>query len=299
MARVDPRGKRPNNFELTIEAHYMRSQTRMLALMETQMMARGQDARGNSEDPINEEAEFDESNVSVAKLHGFALPLKCVGPDAMYLMKVLKDNCAKHNQMGRPELIAATRHPDPLKCCLDATATVFILRFAKQGFLGDGTKDGLPNFFDYNVDWQAEHCMLTTKTGKGRLKYKGNKTIGPGHLELFQDMKDAAGLWGALGDCATKLRSFGAMNAIMFNAEYLETERAGRWNSRFGATPGTSHVMNKHYLRMPSIQVAMAGVDLDATQRNNYCIPHQRAGESSTPDVAAAADADAAAAVAA
>ena len=112
MARVDPRGKRPNHFEQSIEAHYMRSQTRMLALMETQMMARGQDARGNSEDPINEEAEFDESNVSVAKLHGFALPLKCVGPDAMYLMKVLKDNCAKHNQMGRPELIAATRQAE-------------------------------------------------------------------------------------------------------------------------------------------------------------------------------------------
>ena len=198
MAFCNVSGMETPDSEKTIEAHYMRSQGRMVALMQYCMLARGQDARGNSEDKEPEDGDeavdFDESNVTVAKLHGYALPVTVCGPDPMYMMKVLKDNCAKHNVQGRPELIAAVRHPDPLKCPLNATATALILRFGRFGMLGSSTTHGLPDFFDYTVDWQKEHCMLTTRTGKGRMPYKGNRTVGPGHSELFMTMKEYAGL---------------------------------------------------------------------------------------------------------
>ena len=279
-------GKAAPDSEKTVEAHYMRCQGRMVALMQYCMLARGQDARGNSEDKEpdsgDDEADgkdWDDSNVTVAKLHGYGLPVSAVGPDPMYMMKVLKDNCAKHNVQGRPEVIAAVRHPDPLKCALNATATVLILRFGRFGLLGSSTSHGLPDFFDYTTDWQQEHNMLTTRTGKGRLPYKGNRSIGPGHKDLFITMKEHAGLKGTFADCVTKLRSFGAMYAVMNNASLPETERAGRWNARMGATTGTAHTMNKHYLRMPSIQVCLASVGFDAMNRRSYVIPHQRAGQ--------------------
>jgi hypothetical protein len=48
------------------------------------------------------------------------------------------------------------------------------------------------------------------------------------HVQLFAQMKTAAGLEGIMADTATKLRSFGAMNASDNQASHAEIERSGR-----------------------------------------------------------------------
>ena len=269
--RVSENGFLPRNFDNSFQAHYMRAQGRMAAGMQLQMLARGQDVRGDN-DP-NSEDEFEVSHVSVSKLHGFMVPENVIGPDRMYLLKLLKDNCAKHNQLGRPELIACCRNPDPLKCVLNATATVAILRFGRHGIVGK-----LPDLFNFDENWPEKHNLLTTKDGKRPMPYRGTVATGMGHVQLFEEMKIGAGLLGVLKDILTKLRSYAAMNAVLYNADFNEVERSGRWNSGRGATAANSHTMSKHYLRIPSLQVCLAGVGLDAHERRMYVIPHQRAG---------------------
>ena len=71
--------------------------------------------------------------------------------------------------------------------------------------------------------------MFTKSDGTGHLPYTtGAWGKDLGHLELFSEMKDAAALKHTMGDCTTKMRSFGAMNAADFAADDEAIERMGR-----------------------------------------------------------------------
>ena len=174
------------------------------------MISRGDDVRGS-----------DESMLSLGKLYGNYGNSQVVGPDPFYQIVILKDE-SKANKVGRSEYIGATRHRDPLLCAVNAAATMLLLRFGEGGMIGQ-----LPDFFDAHCDWPNEQNLLTKHDCTGCLPYAGSKRA-PGHKEIFDDMKQASGLIGAMSDCSTKLRSFGAMHASQLLASAPEIERAGR-----------------------------------------------------------------------
>jgi hypothetical protein len=153
--------------------------------------------------------------MSVAKLFGSYADVEVVGPDPLYKMQLLKD-ISKANKVGRPELIGATRHRDPLLCSVNAVATMLMLRFGKGGVIGS-----LPDVFDIYCNWTDEHSFLTSEDGSIPISYEA-------HYLLFAEMKTASGLLHMMADSATKLRSFGAMAANERQASHPEIERAGR-----------------------------------------------------------------------
>ena len=208
---VAEEGTPPPTIQLGLAADYMRAQARALTLLELWGIARGDDVRGDSGD------------MSLGKCFGKFAKANIIGPDPFYQLHLLKDE-SKANKVGRPELTGATRHQDPLLCAINATATMLILRFGPGGIVGE-----LPDFFDPRCDWPGELSFLTTIDATGSLPYTGGmRPYNPGHKELFRDMKMAAGLVMEMGDCATKLRSFGAMNACENQASHPEIERMGR-----------------------------------------------------------------------
>lgn len=184
--------------------HYMWAQGRSLSCLELWMLARGDDVRGN-----------DDCHMSIAKLYGTSMPTEVVGPDKFYKMQILKDE-AKSNKTGKNELIGATRHRSPLLCSINAVATMLILRFGTDGIIGQ-----LPSFFDRYCTWTEDCSFLTQADGTGVLSYND-------HYVIFKGMKEAAGMLNILNDTATKLRSFGAMNANEKQASNAEIRRAGR-----------------------------------------------------------------------
>jgi hypothetical protein len=206
---VTGNGTVPACCDLGPEAHYMRSQGRVLSCLELWSLGRGDDLRGSDEDKSKDKF------VSVAKLFGQYSPSNIIGPDPFYKMQLLKDE-SKANTEGRPELLGATRHRNPLLCSINAVATMLLLRFGREGIIGE-----LPNFFDPKVDWPKMNSLLTDATCEDLLSYRV-------HERLFNDMRKAAGLIHLMGDCATKLRSFGAMSASEHQASHAEIERAGR-----------------------------------------------------------------------
>jgi len=261
LAQVDDTvGVSPANVRLTPEAHYMRIQARTLTCLELWSISRGDDFRSDSQ------------HFSVGKLFGAYANKEVVGPDAFYKMQLLKDD-SKANKMGRPEIVGVTRNKDPLVGAINAVATMLILRFGRGGVLGE-----LPSFFDEHNDWPNEHGFLTLDNGTGAMPYKGSQAE-PGHLQLFQDMKQAAGLTGIMHDSQTKLRSFGAMNASEFQASHPEIERAGRWNqggAKASGSAGDAGCLNRHYLRNLSIEVALANAGFNAKYWNHYILPRSR-----------------------
>jgi hypothetical protein len=200
----------PKHMGTGLHDYYMRAQGRALVLLELWAIARGDDLR-----PITEDF------VSVSKLHGVYVRQGVVGPDQMYKMQILKD-VAKHNKTGKNELIGNTRNKDPLLCAMNAMTTVIILRYGTKGVLGQ-----LPDFFDITNDWPNYSSLFTTEDGTGQLPYSASGRA-QGQLQLFQDMKRAAGLTEILDDTATKLRSYGAMAALEGQAPSEEVERSGR-----------------------------------------------------------------------
>ena len=201
--------KIPKHTHNTMVGWYMRAQGRCLALLELWAIARGDDFRP------------DKDFVSVGKVFGTYVREGIVGPDRMYKMQVLKD-VAKHNKSGRNELVGVTRHKDPLFCAINATAAMLILRWGRGGVIGE-----LPDFFDPMNDWPDENSLFTNEGGDGIMPYNGAYDR-QGHVQLFRDMKTAAGLEHLMNDCVTKLRSFGAMHAAEGQADHAEVERMGR-----------------------------------------------------------------------
>ena len=136
-------------------------------------------------------------------------------------MQVLKDE-SKNNKVGRPEITGATRNRDPLCCACNGVATMLVLRYGRGGVIGQ-----LPDFFDVWNDWPSRNSLFSKSDGEGVLPYTGSVSE-PGHVQLFSDMKQAAGLLGIMSHTATKLRSFGAMHAHQKHASNPEIERMGR-----------------------------------------------------------------------
>lgn len=187
-----------------IADHYMMAQGRVLSCLELWMLARGDDLRGAAD-----------CHMSVSKLYGSFVPLEVVGPDSFYKMQLLKDE-SKSNKTGKNEIIGGTRHKDPILCSINAVQTMLILRFGRNGCIGE-----LPNFFDMYCRWTEECGFLTQHDGQGMLSYTS-------HYDIFKGMKQAAGMENILADSATKLRSFGAMNANEHQATNAEIRRTGR-----------------------------------------------------------------------
>jgi hypothetical protein len=211
MGEVDSElGSVPARLSFSAAQHYMRVQGRALTLLELWALHRGDDARGDVD-----------HQVSIGKLFGAYEDPTAVGPDPFYKMQILKDE-SKNNRVGRPEITGATRHRDPLKCACNAVATMLILRFGRDGIIGE-----LPDFFNAYSDVWNNNALLTKSDGTGVLPYAGSMQE-PGHVELFADMKQAAGLLGIMSHTATKLRSFGAMHAHQKKASNPEIERTGR-----------------------------------------------------------------------
>ena len=219
LGKVAKGGELPRNFKEGACAHYMRAQGRVLAMMELWMLARGEDIRGDdkADDPSD-------ALVSVSKLFGGYIDNHIVGPDRFYQMCLLKDY-SKANKTGRPELIGATRHKNPLLCSINAVTTMLILRYAQAGLLG-----GLPDFFDAWNDWPTDNSLVTQFDGEGMISYRGT-VANPGMYELFDQMKQGAAMQGLLHDIATKLRSYGAMQAAMRQSSHPEIGRAGRYHA--------------------------------------------------------------------
>ena len=212
MGEVDETwGVAPTTMSLSKDHHYMRIQGRCLALWELWALHRGNDTRG----------EVVDHGISISKLFGSYEENDMIGPDPFYKLQVLKDE-AKNNKVGRLEITGATRHRDPAFCCINATATMLILRFGRDGVIGQ-----LPDFFNFNDDWPSYHAFLTQSNGWGVLPYTGCVSE-PGHVQLFADMKQVAGLLGIMAHTATKMRSFGAMHAHARRASPPEIERMGR-----------------------------------------------------------------------
>ena len=166
----------PSQVNVSAEHHYLRVQARALTLLELWGIARGDDVRGDSD-----------CELSVGKLYGRYCREAVVGPDPFYQLVLCKDE-SKTNKVGRNEMMGATRHKDPLLCAINAVASMLILRFGAGGIVGK-----LPDFFDRYCDWPAENSFLTTGDGTGILPYQGSRSK-PGHVNLFADMKQAAGL---------------------------------------------------------------------------------------------------------
>lgn len=210
MKRVE--GTNPPSFTGEgLQDKYMRAQGRALTCLELWAIARGDDFRSE-----------DGSFTSLAKLFGSYTAEEILGPDRLYKMQVLKD-CAKHNKIGRNELVGTTRHKDPLLCSINAVATMLLLRFGKGGVVSEG----LPQLFDIHNDWPSTMSLFTAEDGTGMLPYHGSGGR-QGQSELFHDMRRAAGLEALLGNCITKLRSHGAMHAAEYQAPHAEIERMGR-----------------------------------------------------------------------
>jgi hypothetical protein len=263
----------------------MRAQGRTLCCLELWSLGRGDDLRGD-----------ESTEVSVAKLFGHYSPSNIIGPDPFYKMQLLKDE-SKANTQGRPELLGTTRHHNPLLCSINAVSSMLLLRFGKDGIIGN-----LPPFFDPLHDWPSQNMFLTSSDGSGHLSYGL-------HKEIFASMKNAAGLNLLMGDSATKLRSFGAMSASENQASHPEIERAGRcllplyypclcypftshtlatpllthtlatpsrWNGKKPGAGSDAHVLNQHYLRNLSTEVALANAGFNAKYWNMYLIPRAR-----------------------
>ena len=190
------------------------TQARVLTCMELWAISRGDDVRGNSD-----------AMMSVGKLFGSYVSTDIIGPDRLYRVQLLKDS-SKNNRVGRPEIIGIGRHKIALLCGINAIITMLILRFGRGGLIGQ-----LPDFFDPYLLWSCLNCLLTRPDGKGMMDYDHSKDfpeVVNSHVQLFAQMKTAAGLEGIMADTATKLRSFGAMNASDNQASHAEIERSGR-----------------------------------------------------------------------
>jgi hypothetical protein len=162
---------------------------------------------------------------AIGKIWGVYTPADVVGPDSMYKLAFLKD-MSKANKTGRNEIIGATRHRDPALCTINAAITMLILKFGRRPDGKLGYVSGLPDFFERKCNWPVEP-LFTEIDGVKQLRYTGSQSC-PGHYQLFAAMKRASGLEGLMGDCATKLRSFGAMWASDHQAPHPEIERFGR-----------------------------------------------------------------------
>ena len=161
-------------------------------------------------------------------------------------MQILKDE-SKNNKVGRPEITGATRNRDPLCCACNGVATMLILRYGRGGVIGQ-----LPDFFDVWNDWPSRNSLFSKSDGEGVLPYTGSVSE-PGHIQLFSDMKQAAGLLGIMSHTATKLRSFGAMHAHQKHASNPEIERMGRCVScRYPTTATASPLPHRRYSSTPN-----------------------------------------------
>lgn len=203
MRSVHPDGVHPTSVttDLTLESYYNLAQGRSLTCWELWAIARGHDLRG--------------IDVNVSKLHGAYSPSEVIGPDPFYKCQLLKDS-SKANKTGKNELVGATRHKDPEFCACNATSNMLLLRFGKHGIVGQ-----LPSHFDIHCMWSTEESLFTNSNATAPMSYEEQ-------ARLFRDMKTASGLHLLMGDCATKLRSFGAMHANENQASHPEINRAGR-----------------------------------------------------------------------
>ena len=98
---------------------------------------------------------------------------------------------------------------------------MLLLRFGRDGIIGE-----LPHFFDTQSDWPADNSLFTGPAGYGLLSYEE-------HRLLFQHMKGASGMSHLLDETATKLRSYGAMQASENQAGKDWIEGAGRCELTF------------------------------------------------------------------
>ena len=141
---------------------------------------------------------------------------------------------------------------------------MLLLRFGKDGVIGR-----LPDVFNPADNWPAKNALFTGPGGAGLLSYNE-------HHRLFHEMKNAAGMHHLLNEQATKLRSFGAMQASENQAGKDWIEGAGRWNSQANSKQSAGHVMDRHYLKNLSYEVLLANAGFNAKQWNLYRIPRSR-----------------------
>ena len=263
MMRVDSsEGVAPRFRGRQMQDYYMRAQGRGLACFELWALARGDDLR-----PATEEF------VTVGKVWGTYMRDGIVSPDRMYKLQCLKD-VAKHNKSGKNEIIGTTRHRDPLVCGVNAFATMLLLRYGTGGVVGE-----LPDFFNSSRDIWAENSMFTNEDGTGELPYKaawGRQ----GHCELFEDMKNAAGLGEAMHDVVTKLRSYGAMYAAEGQASEQAIERSGRYFTLSGMLP---HCHSSYMLISPDIPISGRRYLISACARTGGTQVPRKALETQTP----------------